>query len=190
VQRYELFGAILSSAYYLIDLRENPGTIISVRISRQALLASIVLIGLSQVAAAATETKRVVLLHSFGRDFLPWSHYSAEIRAELTRQSPWPIEIQDHSLMSARSSDEASERPFIDYLRAFYEKKAPDLIVSIGAPAASFVQRHRQQLFPKTPMIFTAVEQRRVQQSRLTEFDTVVAVAHDLPAIVENILQV
>jgi signal transduction histidine kinase len=39
-------------------------------------------------------------------------------------------------------------------------------------------------------MVFTAVEQRRVQRSTLTENDTVVALAHDLPAIIENIQQV
>ena len=38
-------------------------------------------------------------------------------------------------------------------------------------------------------MIFTAVEQRRVQLSSLTENDTVVAIAHDLPAIIANIQQ-
>ena len=65
-----------------------------------------------------------------------------------------------------------------------------DLIVAIGAPAAAFVQRYRQRLFPKTPMVFTAVEQRRVQYEKLTENDTVVAVAHDFPAAFENILRV
>jgi signal transduction histidine kinase len=39
-------------------------------------------------------------------------------------------------------------------------------------------------------MVFTAVEQRRVQFSVLTELDTVVAVKHDLPAVIENILRV
>ena len=39
-------------------------------------------------------------------------------------------------------------------------------------------------------MVFTAVEQRRIQRSSLTENDTVVAVAHDLPAIIENIQRV
>ena len=39
-------------------------------------------------------------------------------------------------------------------------------------------------------MIFTAVEQRRVQDDKLTENDTVVAVAYDLPAVFENILRV
>ena len=39
-------------------------------------------------------------------------------------------------------------------------------------------------------MIFTAVEQRRVQYEKLTENDTVVAVAHDFSAAFDNILRV
>ena len=140
--------------------------------------------------ALAAETKRVMILHSFGRDFRPWSEYAKAIRTELDRQSPWPLEIIDQSLMTARGPDEDPEVPFVEYLRAVFAKRPIDLIVSIGAPAAAFVQRRRQQLFPTTPMIFTAVEERRVQQSRLTEFDAVVTVAHTFPAIVENILQV
>ena len=65
-----------------------------------------------------------------------------------------------------------------------------DLIVSIGAPAAGFVQRHRQQLFATTPMVFTAVDQRRIQYSDLTDNDAVVAVRIDYLAAIENILQV
>jgi signal transduction histidine kinase len=161
-----------------------------VRIIRQALLLSIVLIGLAQIARAATEAKHVMLLHSYGRDFIPWSDYSNAIRAELARQSPWPIEVSDHSLMSARNSDGDSERPFVEYLRAYYTKKPPDLIVSIGAPAAAFVQRHRQQLFPGSPMLLTAVEQRRVDYSSLSASDTVVAVQNDFIVFMGNILQV
>ena len=108
-------------------------------IGRACWLAGLIIWVLAGAAAEAAEPKRVVLLHSFGRDFLPWSDYSRAIRAELERQSPWPVEISDHSLMSARGSDEASERPFIEYLRAYYAKKPPDLIVSIGATAAVFV---------------------------------------------------
>ena len=128
-------------------------------------------------AALAAEPKRVMVLHSFGRDFKPWSEYAKAIRTELDRQSPWPMEIIDHSLLSARSGDENPEVPFVEYLRALFAKRPLDLIVSIGAPAASFVQRHRQQLFATTPMVFTAVEQRRIQRSSLTENDAVVAVA-------------
>ena len=120
---------------------------------------------LATLGAAAAEPKRVLMLHSFGRDFKPWSEYARTIRAELDRQSPWPLEITEHSLMTARSSDENPEAPFVEYLRALHAKRPLDLIVSIGAPAAAFVQRHRQQLFATTPMVFTAVEQRRVQYS-------------------------
>ena len=39
-------------------------------------------------------------------------------------------------------------------------------------------------------MVFTAVERRRVQYEKLTENDTVVAVAHDFPAAFDNILRI
>ena len=138
----------------------------------------------------AAEPKRVMLLHSFGRDFKPWSEYAKTIRTELDRQSPWPLDIIEFSLVTARFSDENPEAPFIEYLRVLFAKHPLDLIVSIGAPAANFVQRHRRELFLTTPMIFTTVEQRRIQFANLTENDTVVAVAHDFPAVIENILRV
>ena len=131
-----------------------------------------------------------MLLHSFGRDFKPWSEYAKTIRTELDRQSPWPLDIIEFSLVTARFSDENPEAPFIEYLRVLFAKHPLDLIVSIGAPAANFVQRHRRELFLTTPMIFTTVEQRRIQFANLTENDTVVAVAHDFPAVIENILRV
>src|SRR5262245_12958773 len=142
------------------------------------------------ITAAAEDTKRVVLLHSFGRDFKPWSEYSRAIRSELERQSPWRLEISDHSLMTARFSDANPEVPFVEYLRAVFVKHAPHLIVSIGAPAAAFVQRHRPDLFANIPMIFTAVDERRVQFTTLTADDAVVAVRINYLAAFENILRV
>ena len=141
-------------------------------------------------AALAVEPKQVLLLHSFGRDFKPWSEYAKIIRMELNQQSPWPLDITEHSLVTARSPDEDPEVPFVEYLRVLFAKRLPDIIVSIGAPAAGFVQRHRQQFFATAPMVFTAVEQRRVQYSSLTVNDTVVAVRINYLAAVENILQV
>ena len=82
------------------------------------------------------------------------------------------------------------ETPFVEYLRALFGKHPPDLIVCIGAPAAGFVQRHRQDLFATTPMVFTAVDQRRVQYSNLTANDAVVAVRIDYLGAIENILRV
>ena len=142
------------------------------------------------LGTAAAESKRVMMLHSFGRDAKPWSDYAKNIREELDRQSPWPLDITEHPLLAARSGEESPEPAFAGYLRALYAERPLDLIISFGAPAVAFVQRYRQQLFATTPMVFTAVEQRRVQYSILTPNDTVVAVAHSFPAIFENILRV
>ena len=92
--------------------------------------------------------------------------------------------------LNARLNDDKADAPFVDYLHALYADNPPDLILAIGAPAANFVQRYRKRIFPGTPMLFTAVEARRVQYDKLTHDDTFVAVAHDFPASFENILRV
>jgi signal transduction histidine kinase len=142
------------------------------------------------IDVAAAESKRVMLLHSFGKEFKPWSEYGRTIREELRIQSPWQIDIIEQSLVSARSTNEDPETPFVQYLHTLFAERPLDLIVSVGAPAAGFVQRHREELFPNTPMVFTAVDQRRVRYSDLTPNDAVVAVRIDYPAAIENILQV
>ena len=141
-------------------------------------------------AGFAAEPKRILMLHSFGRDFKPWSEYAKAIRAELDRQSPWPLDIIEYSLVTARFSEEYPEAPFVEYLRALFAKHPLDLIVSVGAPAAAFVQRHRQQFFATTPMVLTAIDQRRVQYSNFTTSDAAVAVRINYLAAFESILQV
>jgi signal transduction histidine kinase/ABC-type uncharacterized transport system substrate-binding protein len=131
-----------------------------------------------------------MVLHSFGRDFKPWSEYGKAIRTELERTSRWPIDIFDHSLVTARSGEDDVERPFVEYLQAVFARNPLDLIISIGAPAAAFVQRHREGFFAGTPMILTAIDQRRVQFSNLTSNDVAVAVRINYLAAFENILQV
>ena len=138
----------------------------------------------------ATEHKEVLILHSFGREFRPWNEYAEQIRGELDRQSPWPLDVREHSLETARSDNLNPELPFVEYLGALYADHAPDLIVAMGAPAAAFIQRQRDQLFPDTPAVFTAIEQRRLKSSGLTSNDAVVAVTLDFRFLFESFLQI
>jgi len=151
--------------------------------------ALIILCGAINYAMAA-DAKRVMFLHSFGPQFKPWSDYARTIRAETIRQAKWSIDFSDFSLAGARSDDRESEAPLVQYLRALYLREPLDLIIAVGAPAASFIQRHRSELFLTTPMIFTAIDRRRVDYDHLSENDTVVAVNHDFAAILTTILQV
>jgi len=50
----------------------------------QTFLGAAVLL-LSMTGAALSEPKRVLILHPFGRDFVPWSQYGKTFREELLR---------------------------------------------------------------------------------------------------------
>jgi signal transduction histidine kinase len=148
-----------------------------------------ILLGTSTPSQAADpEPKRIMMLHSFGLRFRPWTDYSEVLRAELSRRAS--VEFQDHSLLNARRNSDKSDAPFVEYLRTLNVDQPPDLIIAIGAPAANFVQAHRKDLFATTPMLFTAVERRRVAFDKLTEYDTVVAASNNDFVFFENILRV
>ncbi len=136
------------------------------------------------------EPKRILLLHSFGRDFLPWSEYARSIKKNFEQRSPWPLDIQEHTLLTARLTAPGPEGPFVEYLRSLYQGRPPDIVMSIGGPAAEFVQRHREELFPNAPMVLTTVEERLIDRKSLTENDTVVSVRNEFVTAFRNVLQV
>lgn len=143
---------------------------------------------LAIASASGAEPKRVLLIHSFGRNFPPFNTLSAILQTELVSQSPEPLDLCEVSLESGRLPDTAQEGPLVDYLRALFSGRRLDLVVPIGGPAARFAQRHRQALFPGTPMLIAATDERLVQQTALTTQDTVVPVRNDLPRMFQTIL--
>ena len=50
-------------------------------------------------------------------------------------------------------------------------------------------KQHREQLFPTTPMLFAAVDRRFIEKATMGDNDTAVAVAHDPPQMIDNILK-
>ena len=78
----------------------------------------------------------------------------------------------------------------MDFLQNRYGGRKLDLVVPINFPALSFVVRHRKRLFPETPMLITATDQRRIRPEFLTTNTAVVPYNVDLPRMVEAILQV
>jgi signal transduction histidine kinase len=137
----------------------------------------------------ATQPKKILFLHAYGLNFQPWATWRREIRDELNRQSPRPLDIQEYALVTALTGDSAAEAKFVDYLKALYAQRPLDLIVALDAPSARLVQKHRADLFPTTPMLLAFVEVRRVERSMLTEQDVVVGTRIELVASVENILR-
>jgi hypothetical protein len=160
-----------------------------------ATIATIYLICLGVFAshAATVEApgvKRVLILHSFGRDFAPYNGVSSVFRTELARQSTAPIEFLEASLETARVTEFGSEIPIVEYLRVLTADRLPALVVPFGAPAVNFLSRHRERLFPDVPILFSALDQRQLKNVRFGANATAVSVRLDLPGIIENILHV
>jgi PAS domain S-box-containing protein len=140
--------------------------------------------------ADAQRVKRVLILHSFGRNFAPFTAVSSTFRAELARQSAAPIEFLEASLEATMFAEAGSEAPLVEYLRALFTKRAADLVVPIGAPAMFFLQRHSDILFRGVPMLVVAADKRRVNDLNLGANATAFGISLDLPGIVDNILRI
>src|SRR4051794_4653863 len=83
----------------------------------------------------AGQPKKILLLHTFGPNCEQGAAWSREIQRELNKQSPRPLNIQEHSLVTALDGDDAADAKFVEYLKALYAQRPPDLIVALGAPA-------------------------------------------------------
>jgi len=151
-------------------------------------LISTFLLCLTTTIAAAQAPKRVLVLHSFGPEF---GDYSAKpLRDELDRQLPGRVDLYESWLVSARFVSTYEDPAFADYLKSLFARRPLDLIVTFGAPAANFVQRYRESLFPSVPALLSDVEERRVPPSGFTGNDAAVAISVSFPAIIDNILQI
>jgi signal transduction histidine kinase len=152
-------------------------------------LALVVLV-FAVIHAAAAEPKRVLLLHSFGPEFVPWVFISGQFREELFKQSPDKIDLYEASLEGARFQQLDEQGPLVEYLGALFRSRKLDLIVTMGAPAAFFIQKYRAQLYPSTPVVIGGLEQRAIDHAMLTSNEAPVAVALDFGKWIENILRV
>lgn len=142
------------------------------------------------LGALAAEPKRVLMLQSFGREFAPYSVFSTAFREELVKQLHQPIDLYEASLDLARSPDSRGEGPFIDYLHALFAERKLDLIVAVGGPAVRFSQQHRSQIFPSTPLLLAAVEERVIDAPTMGPNDTAVVNKIDIALLIDNILRV
>src|SRR5438445_12222374 len=101
---------------------------------------ALIMLSLAAISPAAAEPKRVLLLHSFGPQFVPWVFFAGQFREELFKQSTDKIDLYEASLEGARFQQPDEQGPIVDYLVALFENRKLDLIVTIGAPATFFVQ--------------------------------------------------
>src|SRR5436190_153300 len=150
---------------------------------------SLLILVLAPFRAASAEPRRVLLLHSFGREAGPFDAFATKFRADLERQSQDPLEFYEVTLQPSGPSPPA-EQTLLIFLQSMFASRPPDLIVPIGGPAATFAHRNRQELFPGTPTLIAAVDDRHLEKVTLTSTEAVVPVRHDAAQAIENIRKV
>ena len=154
------------------------------------LFAAEVFLALTALAATNVPAKRVLIIDSFGRDIGPFNAVAAAFRTTLTRELAEPVDVDEAPFDTARFAEPKQEANFVDFLQNHYGGRKLDLVVPINFPALSFVVRHRKRLFPETPMLITATDQRRIRPEFLTTNTAVVPYNVNVPRMVEAILQV
>jgi signal transduction histidine kinase len=142
----------------------------------------------TSIVAHADAPKRVLMLHSWGPEF--GDLYARDMRVQLSRQMPGRFELYEEWLVSARFAEHQEDADFASYLNKIFADHPIDLVITLGAPAANFVQRFQRSLFRTTPELLTDVEERRASASSLAPNETVVAISVSFTVLVENILRV
>jgi hypothetical protein len=139
------------------------------------------------IGIPASPPRRLLLLHSLEHESAPFSVFEEAFRRNLGKELPEGVQFYEVSLQSGEGADQES---VLGYALSRFGKHPPDLIVPIGGPAASFAKKNRSRLFPSTPMLLAAVDQRHLEDAALTDNDTVVAVRHDPAQTIETILSI
>ena len=161
------------------------------RLRRGVLAAVLVVFAATSIEAAQATpaVRQVLVLHSFDRGNLSLDDFTANFRVDLDQRFDAPVSVVEFVVTPAGFLV-PPEKAIIDFLRsAFSDRPKPDLIVTVGGSAAAFARRHRQQLFPETPLLFGAVDRRFLQAFPLAANETAVAVVNDIPRLVDDILQ-
>ena len=137
---------------------------------------------------AESMPKRVLIVHSFGSTAPPFTTHSTAFQTTLTNELGERVDMDEVSLDMARYAQPDMEVPFVELLRRRLEKWKPDLVVPIGSPAGRFVNKYRDRLFPRTPVIYTGMDRRTLPPGA---FNNATFVGEDfkLAGLVEDILE-
>jgi signal transduction histidine kinase len=157
---------------------------------RLAVSGILLLLAAAAPSEAQSVTRQILVLQSLDRGNMPVDRFTGNFRVELDQRAGTPVNVVQ-VMVGPIGFVAASEQAVVAYIRSiFVGHQDPDLIVSIGGPAAVFARTHRQHLFPDAPLLLASVDQRWLDHAAPGENETAVAIAVDYPDAVEAILQV
>jgi PAS domain S-box-containing protein len=125
------------------------------------LFLALLLLGHLSFAADSKPAKNVLILFSW----TDRSYYPAVDLLKTTVRShvQAPIDFYVEYLDSQRFLDAGYEKSLSDTLRLAYAGVHLDVVLAHGHPGLSFAVRHRDELFPGTPIVVWGIDPRRIE---------------------------
>jgi PAS domain S-box-containing protein len=152
-----------------------------------ACVGAAVLFVLSCTVPAESAVRQVLLLQSFDRGNLILDRFTTSFRVFMYERSPEPVTLVE--FVVAPNGFDIPERAIIDFVRSTFASRPPDLVITLGGPAAAFALNYRTQLFPESPLLYSAVDERFLRRANLSGNEAAVAVANDHMGAIDALLQ-
>jgi PAS domain S-box-containing protein len=116
-------------------------------------------------AAAQQNARKVLVVFSFSTR----GTYSGltDLKTRMQAAVPWPIDFYVEYLQGRQFDDKDYEESVTDDLRRKYDDLKLDLVVVENDPALEYVIRHRDELFPRVPIVFYDVDHYRMEGQKL-----------------------
>lgn len=135
------------------------------------------------VTCQHTYNYRVMVIHSFSRNFPNYPEFNSLIESEFNRQGE-PVALTFHYLDSEKRNH-PEETTFIrELLDGVAPDKMPDLIISVGDQATYSLLVHEHPLIHRVPVVFIGVE--FPNQNILARYNNVTGVTDSLD-VLENL---
>lgn len=155
----------------------------------RGLLAAIAIACAVGPAAAAPAVRNVLILQSTDRGYRVLDRFTETFRTALVKRSTQPMSISQF-VVNRSGFATVPDQANVDFLRSsFLNGGKPDLVVTVGGPAAIFARKHRHDLFPDTPLLLAAVDRRFLESTPPGDNETAVAVIVDYAALIDDILR-
>ncbi len=124
---------------------------------RRWLPALLLLIGIV-TAAEAAPVKRILILASDPHSSPGFTLIDVGIRRAVTAAFPNNVQIVDEHLDLVYTPTADVEGPFVDFLKAKYAARQPDIVLAVGAASFRFAMERKDRLFPNADIVFGHVQ--------------------------------
>jgi len=153
-------------------------------------LSGVLVLGAAANGGAQPVQKQVLVLQSVDRGNLVVDRFTTDFHVELDERADQPVNFVQ-IVVGPIGPVGAPERAIVDFIGStFADGPKPDLIVTVSGPASIFARKYHKQLFPDTPLLFAALDERYLRAAPLGEKEAAVAVSNDFPRLIDDILQV